>query len=116
MVKRISIDELMEWYEDTLQKIGMFLLDELNDEIIGYYIFEEVDIGLISFFYHDNLVRLHEAGYINEVIMEKSRVLRQKFIVIQDSEQWNVASVKTSIEWRNILMLADEIKVLLNSI
>ena len=54
-MKEISIEKKFDLYLDTLEKCGIELLN-LSDEMIGYYIFEEFEVGAISFLYKDNLL------------------------------------------------------------
>jgi len=108
----ITVNKLMELFVDTLQKCGMHLL-EMSDEYIGYYIFEEFDSGAISFLHESSLLKLEKAGLITESISQKSAELRSKFMALQNTDQWNVDSVKCAKEWREILELSDEIKSLL---
>ena len=102
----------MELFVDTLQKCGVHLL-EMNDDDIGYYIFEEFDVGATTFLHDNTLLILRTANLINEEISQKSSELRSKFMNLQDTDQWNVNSVKSSKEWREILELSDEIKSLM---
>jgi hypothetical protein len=51
-VKQLSLKKLMELYVDTLSKCGTYLLSE-DDKVVEYNIFEEFDIGIISFFHID---------------------------------------------------------------
>lgn len=108
----ISISKLMELFVDTLQKCGMHLL-EMNDEHIGYNIFEEFDIGASSFLHKNTLAKLREAGLITEEIEQKCDELRKKYMRLQNTELWNVSSVKHSKAWHEVLKLSDEIKSLL---
>ena len=108
----ITINELMELFVDTLQKCGVHLLT-MDDEYIGYCIFEEFDGGAISFLHEDSLLKLREAGLITESISQKSAELRSKFMALENTDQWNVNSVKCSKAWREVLELSDEIKSLL---
>ena len=110
----ITVNKLMELFVDTLQKCGIHLL-EMSDEYIGYYIFEEFDSGAISFLHESSLVKLKEAGLITESVSQKSAELRRKFIVLQNTDHWNVDSVKHSKEWREVLELSDEIKLLMTT-
>lgn len=112
MVEEIMISKLMELYLDTLQKCGIYLLDA-EAEVIEYNIFEEFDIGVVSFLHDDNLSKLKEAGLINDKIMGKSSELRNMVIELQNSDKWNVEAVRNSHEWRSILELSDEIKIML---
>ena len=111
-MKEITEEKLFELYTDTLQKCGIRLL-EMNDESIGYYIFEEFDIGVVSFFHNDALTRLEQANFITETIVYKSSLLRKKLMKLQNTELWNIESVKHSKEWQDILIMSDEIKALL---
>ncbi|MDQ2087479.1 hypothetical protein RBH29_13690 [Herbivorax sp. ANBcel31] len=109
----ISVEKLMEFYVDTLQKCGTNLL-EMSDEDIEYNIFEEFDVGAISFLHDDTLSKLKKANLITEEISHKSSVLRSKFMFLQNTDLWNVSSVRNNKSWDEILKLSDEIKSLLN--
>ena len=108
----ILIDKLMKFYVDTLDKCGTNLL-KMSDRDIEYNIFEEFDVGAISFLHDDTLSKLKEANLITEEISQKSSVLRGKFLLLQNTDLWNVASVRNSENWNEILKLSDEIKSLL---
>ncbi|MED1782881.1 hypothetical protein P4V43_13750 [Brevibacillus fortis] len=111
-MEQISIEKLMELFVDTIGKCGVYLLFE-NDEVIEYNIFEEFDTGVISFLHADNLQKLNDAGLISDEIMQKSTILRNWVQTIQQGNNWNVNAVRNSSEWKNILELADEIKIML---
>ncbi|OPH47917.1 hypothetical protein BC351_39175 [Paenibacillus ferrarius] len=104
----ISIEELYELYVDTIKRCGTYLLDS-DDLVIGYNIFEEFDIGAISFLNTDNLKKLIEDGLISYEIMLKSSTLRSKFLAIQQGDEWKINAVRHSSHWKEILELADEI-------
>lgn len=108
----ISTNKLMEFYIDTLEKCGTYLL-KMSDEDIEYNIFEEFDLGVISFLHDDTLSKFKEANLITEEISQKSSVLRSNFMLLQNTDQWNVDSVRNSENWNKILKLSDEIKSLL---
>ncbi|MBH5320070.1 hypothetical protein I6N90_19900 [Paenibacillus sp. GSMTC-2017] len=112
MEKGISVSNLMELYLETIQSCGTYLLHE-EREIIEYQIFEEFDIGVFSFLHEDNLTILREAKLINDTIMASSLILRNKVIKLQCGDKWNVDGVRNSSEWREVLELTDEIKVML---
>ena len=109
---KISIDRLMELYVDTINKCGTYLLSE-DDVIIGYNIFEEFDTGVISFLHTDSLQKLNDAGLISNEIMYKSTDLRDLVHEIQQGDKWNINAVRNSTEWKKVLELADEIKIML---
>lgn len=112
MAEEIKVAKLMELYLDTLQKSGLYLLNE-DDEVIEYNIFEEFDIGVISFLHIDNLKKLESSGLISNEVLEKSSELRGKVINLQQSEKWSIEGLRSSSEWREILELSDEIKKML---
>lgn len=109
----ISTEKLMELYVDTLKKCGINLLG-LGDEDIEYNIFEEFDVGAISFLHDDTLSKLKKANLITEEISQKSSVLRSKFLRLHNTDLWNVYSVRNNKYWYEILKLSDEIKSLLH--
>ena len=114
MQEEILVETLMELYLDTLKKCGMFLVDE-DDDIIEYNIFEEFDIGAVSFLHIDSLIKLRNAGLINDEVLAKSDELRKLFIQLQNSNQYDIISVRNSKDWRKLLELSDEIKNMLLS-
>jgi hypothetical protein len=108
VVHESTVAEKMELFLDTLQKCGMHLLNA-DTITIEFNIFEEFDIGANSFLHISNLIILKDAGLINELVLNKSIELRNKFMVLQGGEKWNIESVKNSTEWLEILELSDEI-------
>ncbi|WP_441885861.1 hypothetical protein [Paenibacillus sp. 2TAB26] len=107
-----SVNELMSYYVDSLEDCGLLTADESE---IESRIFEEFNIGAITFLHNINLMKLKEAGLINDQIMNQSAELRKKFLSLQNSDKWDAKSVKSESEWREVLLLADEIKELLGS-
>ncbi len=105
----ITPEMLMELFLDTLNRCGLFLLNE-DDEEIGYSIFEEFDIGVISFLHDDSLSRLRNCGFINDEILRKSQELRRMVRELDGSDIWNVNSVRQSQQWFEIMELSDHIK------
>ena len=112
MIKDITVSELFQFYMDTLKKCGIYLLSAEN-KVIEYNIFEEFDIGLVSFFHKNSLLRLVSGGFINCEVMEKSLKLRCLVNQLQQSDDWNVGAVKKSSAWREVLDLTDKIKTLI---
>lgn len=47
-MNKITENQLFDLYKDTLEKCGLFLLNE-DEEIIEYNIYKEFDIGIHSF-------------------------------------------------------------------
>ncbi|MEA5260008.1 hypothetical protein VB264_19580 [Arcicella aquatica] len=106
---KISINELNDFYLETLEHCGSFLLQE-DDECISYHLFEEFDIGVNSFFEKESVERLFQAGLISELKMGKSMILRDFIFEIQESNEWDIHYVKTSSRWKDILERADELR------
>lgn len=111
-MEKLKIEKLFDFYIDTLEKCGMDILD-LSNEMIGYYIFEELDIGATTFLYKDNVNRLLDEGFIDDDIYAKSILLREKIMRLQGTKLWNIESVKNTSEWKEILQLSDDIKQLI---
>jgi hypothetical protein len=109
-----TVNDLMEDFTDTLQQCGTHLLKKSNEDV-EYYIFEEFDVCAGSFLHQNTLTVLLEAGLITEDIAKKSSELREKFFALENTNQWDVDSVKCSAEWRELLELSDEIKSLLKN-
>lgn len=96
---------------NTLNECGVFLLS-VDDEKIGYFIFEEFDIDVRSNLCDNNLAMFISEGWIDKSIEEKCKKMRDSFSEIQTlhPQIWNVNSVRTSEKWLEILKLSDEIK------
>jgi hypothetical protein len=112
VVKEITIKELYDFFVDTLQSCGTHLLNTTDDEI-EYEIFEQLDIGVVSFFHEDSLKWLHHSGFISSEIVEKGSEFRKKVYDIQTRQLWNINAVRNSQEWYALLSLADEIKTMI---
>lgn len=104
----ISLNKLLELYVDTLNKCGEYLLDK-DDETIEYNIFEEFDIGMISFLHKDSLTKLFEAGLITKNDMEDAISIRKISLELQNKNEWNIESFRTSEKWKEMLNLCDKI-------
>lgn len=108
-----NIKKSFDYFLGTLQEFGVHLLD-CTDEDIEYYIFEEFDTDSISFLHENVLNLLLASQFIDKEVFSKSLNLATKFRKLEKSELWNVESVRKSREWRELLMLSDEIKNILN--
>ncbi|MBO0468771.1 hypothetical protein JZO73_14810 [Enterococcus plantarum] len=108
-MKKLSLGEKFDWFIDTLNKSGMFILN-LSDEEIETFIFEDLIVGVTSFFSKNNLIELKENGLIDEDIEEKAYLLRKKILNIDNTDLWNIDSVRQSSEWLDIFELSDELK------
>ncbi len=113
-MKVLTVRERFKTYINTLYKCGTFLINSSKEEI-EYNIFEEFDIGVVSFLYDNNLELFVKEGLIDEAISVRSRSLRSQVMALQSTNFWNVDSVKNSQEWLEIMKLSDEIKDLLKA-
>lgn len=108
-MKKLSLGGKFDWFIDTLNKSGMFILNLSNKEI-ETFIFEDLIVGVTSFFSKNNLIELKENGLIDEEIEEKDYLLRKKILNIDNTNLWNIDSVRQSSEWLDIFELSDELK------
>lgn len=109
----MPIGKIFQIYISMFNHCGEFLLN-FSDEKIGTYIFEEFDIEATTFLHENTLDKLKSAEFIDEAEYNCSKNLRQKFLKLQGTDLWNVESVKTTLEWREIMRLADEIRTSIN--
>lgn len=108
-MKKLSLGEKFDLFIDTLNKSGMFILDLSNKEI-ETFVFEDLIVGVTSFFSKNNLIELKENGLIDGDIEEKAYLLREKILSIDNTDLWNVDSVRQNSEWVDIFELSDELK------
>lgn len=107
-MKKLSLGEKFDWFIDTLNKSGIFILNLSNKEI-ETFIFEDLIVGVTSFFSKNNLIELKENGLIDEEIEKKAYLLRKKILNIDNTNLWNIDSVRQSSEWLDIFDLSDEL-------
>ncbi len=110
-MKKIEIRKLYDLYLDTLSRLGTYLLDE-DSETIEYNVFEEADIGVHSFLHFKSLEKLHKEGLISKEKLLKSLELREKFLKLQCTNEWNIDDLKSSKKWKELLLLSDEINLM----
>ncbi|KQK24352.1 hypothetical protein AR438_17130 [Chryseobacterium aquaticum] len=105
----ITDKELYSYFIDTLSHCGLFILDK-DIEDIEYEIFEEFDIGVISFLHDNSLKQLLDAGLININIYKNCHNLREEVLNIQANGLWQINFVKKDKDWYKILLMSDKIK------
>ncbi|MBL1230386.1 hypothetical protein IW492_14220 [Enterococcus sp. BWB1-3] len=108
-MKKLSLGEKFDWFIDTLNKSGMFILDLSNEEI-ETFIFEDLIVGVTSFLSKNNLNELKENELIDEEIEKDAYLLRKKVLNIDNTNLWNIDSVRQSSEWLDIFKISDELK------
>lgn len=104
----MNINKLFDLYLDTIKKCGSYLLESSEDDI-GYFIFEEFDIGCVTFLHNDSLSRLLKSGKINKTQYNESIFLREKKIELERSNKWMIGLVKEDERWRELFKIADKL-------
>lgn len=107
----ISIAELYDLFIDTIQRCSTKTLNQ-SDEMIEYDLFEEFDIGAISFLHKNALDRLLENKYIDEHIYILCVELRKKGLNLLENKR-TIEQVKTDPDWQDLFRLSDQISDLL---
>ncbi|AEO37891.1 TPA: hypothetical protein MPW84_001409 [Listeria monocytogenes] len=108
-MKKLTVGGKFDWYIDTLEKSGMFIL-ELSNEEIETFIFEDFIVGVTSFFSKNNLSELKANEIIDEDMEKNTYLLREKVLKIDNTDLWNINSVRQSSEWLDIFRRSDELK------
>ena len=104
-----------EYFLNTLNEFGLHLLKESKDNIT-YIIFEDFYSDAITFLHESNLKILLEGNLITSEIYKLSLMLRTKFMLLYDSNAYNVESIAHNKEWKELMMLSDKIKNLIYNI
>ncbi|MBC1571294.1 hypothetical protein HCJ25_06420 [Listeria sp. FSL L7-1426] len=108
-MKKLTIGGKFDWFIDTLEKSGMFIL-ELSNEEIETFIFEDFIVGVTSFFSKNNLDELKANEIIDADMERKAYLLREKVLKIDNTNLWNINSVRQNSEWLDIFRRSDELK------
>ena len=103
----ISMAELYELYLDSVGRCTSELLCQ-SDEEIKYNLFEEFDVGVRSFLHEDNLVRLYQAGYIDDELLALSKAVRERWLALQN-KPWTIDENKSKKEWQELFKLCDRL-------
>jgi hypothetical protein len=77
-------------------------------------IFEDFDIGAVSFLSEYSLDVLLENSLITSEQANKSRELRRVAFELKKIGEWKIELFGRTDQWKKLLSLADEINVLLN--
>jgi len=82
----------------------------MDDEEVEYNVFEEFNIGVVSFLHKESLDRLLSKQLISHHIKEESLLLREQVINLENSDEWNIEAFRKSDRWRLVIDLSDKIK------
>lgn len=105
----METEKLYDYFLDTLSHCGSFIFD-LSKGDIEYEIFEEFDIGVISFLHEDVLKQLLDSKLITFDVYSNCKILRKKVLELQELGLWKIDLVKTNKRWKEVIILCDEIK------
>ncbi|MBC1568156.1 hypothetical protein HCJ20_04425 [Listeria sp. FSL L7-1425] len=108
-MKKLTVGGKFDWFIDTLEKSGMFIL-ELSNEEIETFIFEDFIVGVTSFFSKNNLDELKANEIIDADMERNAYLLREKVLKIDNTNLWNINSVRQNSEWLDIFRRSDELK------
>ncbi|MDE5431891.1 hypothetical protein [Elizabethkingia meningoseptica] len=106
--------KLYDLFLDTLSHCGSFIFN-LNKNEIEYEIFEEFDIGVISFLHEDPLKQLLDSKFITTDVYNRCLLLREKVLKLQEIGLWKIDLVKTNEKWQEVIIICDEIKEIINN-
>lgn len=104
----ISITELYDLYLDAAGRCACDCR-ALTDEELGYNLVEEFDVGVRSYFDDVNLVKLRQAGYIDDEIVEISKDVRERWLVLLE-RSWSIEEVRTKNEWQDLFEICRRLK------
>lgn len=110
-MKEITDYELLSYYNDVIDRCR-YSPNDYSEEEAEYEIFEEFDIGIISFFHKDNLIRLYERKLISESKMKLSEEIRKKVINMQNTGLWNVNSFYSDRQWKDLFILMQKLSIM----
>jgi hypothetical protein len=109
----ISLDELEKWFLDTLMRSSSSVISR-DDETIGYNIFEEFDVGVVSYLHDDSLKRLLDNNRINLQMYNLCRRIRSLALALLQKQR-EVEFVKKDPGWAEVFSLSDEVLGLKNT-
>ena len=107
-MKEISPDELYELYEDTLHQCGSHIFN-YPDDVIEMMVFEDFNIGAVSFLHDNTLNKLLNNHLISKEKYDISRKIRALFLEIEDCGELTTECLKGQSEkWKHLISLVDE--------
>jgi membrane protein DedA with SNARE-associated domain len=106
-VPEISVQELYELYLDTISRCNRNLLNQ-SDEEIEYQLYEEFEADAWTFLHENSLLKLRNAGYIDDEVVELSKAVREKWLRLEN-EPRNAAFVRTNQKWHELFDLCERL-------
>lgn len=113
-MKKLTTEQSFEYYLSSLNRLGMDTIN-LEDKEINHDIFEELAIDYPASFSQYTREVLEDNDIIDKNISLLSKQLQTKLLDLERGDVlWNVKSVKTTPEWKEVLQLSDKIKELIH--
>jgi hypothetical protein len=107
-MSEISVVELYELYLDTIGRCTSALLAR-SDEDILYELFEQFDIGAITFLHENTLAKLRAAGYIDDEAVAVAKLVRERWLDLSQ-RFWTVQDIRNREEWKELFRLCDRLE------
>lgn len=104
---QIFPEELYELYSDTAAK-GSSATASLSDEEMQYNLFEEFEVGAISFFHDNSLQILSDAGLISPEAVRTSQSIRRHWNELQ-ATYWTRTEIRTHPRWKQLFQMCDDL-------
>ncbi len=106
-MKPISNRELFELLVDTAERCSSTILP-LDDDDFEYNIFEEFEVGILSFFHDENLDRLFHAGLISSDAAVLSREIRMEGLAFVDDHR-SETGLRGNLNFRRLMQKCDRL-------
>lgn len=111
-MKKLTLFESFDYLWSELCICSLNIREKSDYEIERLF-FDEFAIGYPGAFSSYTRETLVDNGIISNTISILIEKLQNKLLEIEsEGTQWNVESLKTSLDWEKILILSDEIKQL----
>ncbi|EAF5857790.1 hypothetical protein AL430_05465 [Listeria monocytogenes] len=112
-MKKLTTEQSFEYYLSSLCMLGMHTIN-LSDEEIEYEIFEELAIDYPAALSPYTRELLVDNDVIDRELSLLSKQLQTKLFELDGGILWNVKALRTTLEWKEVLQLSDEIKELIH--
>ncbi|WP_235021734.1 hypothetical protein [Listeria monocytogenes] len=112
-LKKLTTEQSFEYYLSSLCMLGMHTIN-LSDEEIEYEIFEELAIDYPAALSPYTRELLVDNDVIDRELSLLSKQLQTKLFELDGGILWNVKALRTTLEWKEVLQLSDEIKELIH--
>ncbi|MFO0549768.1 MAG: hypothetical protein U0271_15350 [Polyangiaceae bacterium] len=103
----ITVSHLFELLRDAVSRAQPSVL-KASDDDLARDLFEEFDVGAISFLHESSLTRLRAADLVDDNAVGLCTQLRAHWLTLQ-SRDWSLPEVRSAPEWRAFFTLAAEV-------